>query len=241
MTVNLSATDPDGVGDVATIQYSATGAQPIAPTVVAGSSTTFTVTAEGVTTVNYFAKDLAGNTEAAHTQAIRIDKTPPTVTYTGNAGTYTVDQTIAITCTAADPHNANGTPGSGLASTTCANVNAPAYTFPLGPHTLVATATDIAGNVGIGSTTFTVEVTSSSLCTLTARFIQGSPNAQTSPALAKAQADRLCALLTNAKSAPDPAKKALVDAYQNGLTTLVDLGLLTPAQAALLLTLSQAL
>ncbi len=89
------------------------------------------VTAEGVTTVNYFAKDIAGNTEAAHTQAIRIDKTPPTVTYTGNAGTYTVDQTIAITCTAADPHNANGTPGSGLASTTCANVNAPAYTFPL--------------------------------------------------------------------------------------------------------------
>src|SRR5216683_2558724 len=205
VTVNLSATDPDGVGDVATIQYSATGAQPIAPTVVAGSSTTFTVT------------------------------------YTGNAGTYTVDQTVAITCTAADPHNANGTPGSGLASTTCANVNAPAYTFPLGPHTLVATATDIAGNVGIGSTTFTVEVTSSSLCTLTARFIQGSPNAQTSPALAKAQADRLCALLTNAKSAPDPAKKALVDAYQNGLTTLVDLGLLTPAQAAILLTLSQAL
>ena len=241
VTVNLSATDPDGVGDVATIQYSATGAQPIAPTVVAGSSASFTVTAEGVTTITYLAKDIAGNTEAAHTQAIRIDKTPPTVTYTGNAGTYTVDQTIAITCTAADPHNANGTPGSGLASTTCANVNAPAYTFPLGPHTLVATATDIAGNVGIGSTTFTVEVTSSSLCTLTARFIQGSPNAQTSPALAKAQADRLCALLTNAKSAPDPAKKALVDAYQNGLTTLVDLGLLTPAQAALLLTLSQAL
>ncbi len=241
VTVNLSATDPDGVADVATIQYSATGAQPIAPTVVAGSSTSFTVTAEGVTTVTYFAKDIAGNTEAAHTQAIRIDKTPPTITYTGNAGTYTVDQTIAITCTAADPHNANGTPGSGLASTTCANVNAPAYTFPLGPNTLMASATDIAGNVGIGSTTFTVQVTSSSLCTLTARFIQGSPNAQTSPALAKAQADRLCTLLINAKSAPDSAKKALVDAYQNGLTTLVDLGLLTPAQAAILLTLSQAL
>ncbi len=241
VTVNLSATDPDGVADVATIQYSATGAQPIAPTVVAGNSATFPVTTEGVTTVNYFAKDIAGNTEAAHTQVVRIDKTPPTVTYTGNAGMYTVDQTITITCTAADPHNANGTPGSGLASTTCANVNAPAYTFPLGPHTLVATASDIAGNVGIGSTTFTVKVTSSSLCTLSARFIQGSPNAQSSPALAKAQADRLCTLLTIAESAPDPAKKALVDAYQNGLTTLVDLGLLTQAQAAILLKLSQAL
>ncbi len=120
-------------------------------------------------------------------------------------------------------------------------MNAPAYAFPLGPNTLVASATDIAGNVGIGSTTFTVQVTSSSLCTLTARFIHGAPNAQTSPALAQAQSDRLCKLLTNADSAPDPAKKALVDAYQNGLTTLVDLGLLTPAQAAILLTLSQAL
>src|SRR5258708_3388580 len=77
VTVNLSATDPDGVADVATIQYSATGAQPVAPTVVAGSSTTFTVTAEGVTTVTYFATDNAGNTEAAHAQVIRIDKTPP--------------------------------------------------------------------------------------------------------------------------------------------------------------------
>jgi hypothetical protein len=41
---------------------------------------------------------------------------------------------------------------------------------------------------------------------------------------------------------PNPeAKEALVGAYQKGLTTLVDMGLLTPAQAAILLTLSQAL
>jgi hypothetical protein len=241
VTVNLSATDPDGVGDVATVQYSASGAQPIAPTVVSNSSASFTLTAEGVTTISYFAKDSAGNIEAANSQVVRIDKTPPTITYTGNAGTYTVDQTVSITCAAADPHNANGTLGSGLASTTCTNVNAPAYTFSLGPHTLVATATDIAGNLGIGSTTFTVQVTSSSLCSLTARFIKGSPNAQTSPALAQAQADRLCKLLANAESAPDPAHKALVDAYQNGLTILVGMGLLTPAQAAILITLSQAL
>jgi hypothetical protein len=242
VTVNLSATDPDGVADVATINYSATGAQTVAPTAVAGSSASFVVNTEGVTTVTYFAKDKAGNTEAAHTQVIRIDKTLPTVTYTGNAGTYAVDQTVAITCTAIDPPNANGTAASGLASTTCANVNAPAYTFPLGLNTLSASATDVAGNIGTGSTTFTVQVTNSSLCTLTLRFIEGSPNAQTSPALAEAQGHRLCKLLANAGSVPNPdAKEALVGAYQNGLTTLVDMGLLTAAQAAILLTLSQAL
>src|SRR6266851_8696609 len=242
VTVNLSASDPDGVADVATISYGATGAQTIAPTVVAGGSASFVVNTEGVTTVTYFAKDKAGNTEAAHTQVIRIDKTLPTVTYTGNAGTYNVDQTVTITCTAVDPPNANGTAASGLASTTCANVNAPAYTFPLGLNTLSASATDVAGNVGTGSTTFTVQVTNSRLCTLTLRFIEGSPNAQTSPALAEAQGLRLCKLLANAGSVPNPeANEALVGAYQNGLTTLVDMGLLTAAQAAFLLTLSQAL
>jgi hypothetical protein len=242
VTVNLSATDPDGVADVATINYSATGAQTVGPTAVAGSSASFVVNTEGVTTASYFARDKAGNTEAAHTQVIRIDKTPPTITYTGNAGTYTVDQTVNITCTAQDPPNANGTAASGLASTTCVNVNAPAFTFPLGPNTLSASATDNAGNTGTGSTTFTIQVTNASVCTLTVRFIESSPNAPTSPALAEAQGNRLCKLLANAGSVPDPeAKNALVGAYQKGLTILVDMGLLTAAQAAILLTLSQAL
>jgi len=241
VTINLSATDPDGIANVDTIQYSAAGAQTIAPTVVTNSSASFTVNAEGVTTITYFAQDQAGNTEAAHTHVIRIDKTPPAITYTGNAGTYTVDQTIAITCTAADPPNANGTSGSGLASTTCANVNAPAYTFPLGPNTIAATATDVAGNVGTASTTFTVQVTSSSLCILTTRFIGSSPASHSSPALAEAQGDRLCKLLSLAQLAPGPAKNVLVAAYQQGLTLLVGMGLLTPGQAAILLTLSQAL
>jgi hypothetical protein len=241
VTVNLSATDPDGLSDVATVHYSATGPLPIAATIVPGSSAAFTVAAEGVTTVTYFAVDQAGNSEATHIQVVQIDKTQPTITYAGNAGTYTVDQTVAITCTALDPNNANGTPGSGLASSTCANANAPAYSFPLGPHTLSASATDIAGNIGNASTTFTVHVTYSSLCTLTGRFIESSAAFQTSPTLGRAQVDRLCKLLAAAGSAPGPAKKALVKAYQKGLTLVVAMGFLTPAQAATLLTLSQAL
>ena len=241
VTLNLSATDPDGVGDVAAVHYSAAGAQPIAATSVAGSSASLVVTAEGVTSVSYFATDKAGNAEAPHTQEVRIDKTLPTITYAGNAGTHTVDQTVAITCTAVDPANANGSQGSGLASSTCANTNAPAYSFPLGPNSLSASVTDVAGNVGSGSTTFTVQVTSSSLCNLTARFIESSPGFQASPTLGRAQEARLCHLLAAAGSASGPAKKALIVSYQKALTLAVNTGFLTTAQAAMLRTLSQGL
>jgi hypothetical protein len=242
VSVNLSATDPDGVADVATVQYSAAGAQTIAPTVVAGSTASFTLTAEGVTTVTYFAKDKAGNTEAAHTQVVRIDKTPPTVTYTGNATTYTIDQTVSITCTAVDPPNANGTAGSGLALSTCVNVSGPAYSFPLGSNTFSASATDVAGNTGSGSTTFTVQVTFAGLCNLTVQFIQSSAAFQTLPEPAQAQADRLCRLLERADLASDPEKKAkLIEHYQKALPLLVKFTFLTADQSAILLTLSQAL
>lgn len=246
VTVNLSATDPDGVADVATIHYSAAGAQTIAPTVVTGSTASFVVSTEGVTTVTYFAKDKAGNTEAAHTRVIRIDKTLPTVTYTGNAGTYTVDQTVAITCAAADPPNANGTAASGLASTTCANVNAPAYSFPLGPNTLSASATDIAGNIGRGSATFIVQVTSDSLCALTVQFIETSPKFLSLRPHAQKRWDRLanriCESLDQGQGSLDPDDKAeKIEAYKEALTHLVDKDFLTPAQAAILIKVSQAL
>lgn len=94
-----------------------------------------------------------------------FDGIPPTVTYAGNLGTYTVDQTVDITCTAADEVN-----GSGLASTTCADITWPAYSFGLGSHTFSATATDNFGNVGSGEVTFSVIVTFDALKKLTAQF-----------------------------------------------------------------------
>ncbi len=101
---------------------------------------------------------------------IRVDKRPPVVTYTGNAGRYTVDQQVAITCAAADPE-----PGAGLAATTCAAITGPAYAFhrgtaPTSTATFSATGTDHVGNVGTGQTSFTVEVTPASLNNLIARF-----------------------------------------------------------------------
>src|ERR1700682_2054980 len=245
VTLNLSATDPDGVADVATVHYSTTGAQTIAPTVVACSSASFVLNTEGVTTVTYFAKDKAGNTEAAHAQVIRIDKTLPTVTYTGNAGTYTVDQTITITCTAVDPPNANGTAASGLASTTCANVNAPAYSFPLGPHTLSATATDFAGNIGRGTTAFSVQVTTDTLCALTVQIIETSPKFLSLSSQAQKRwdgfANRTCEIFDKGPGEHGPDDKAeKVAAYNKALIKLVGNGFLTTDQAAILLKLAQA-
>lgn len=82
--------------------------------------------------------------------ALQYDATAPTVTYTGNAGSYTADQTVSITCTAADNL-------SGVASSTCANISGPASSFAVGTNTYSAKATDTAGNVGnTTSTSFTV-------------------------------------------------------------------------------------
>lgn len=85
VTVTLAATDlASGILDtplgwVDQLQYALTGAQPADGQVVAGSSASFGVSAEGVTSVSFFATDAAGNHEAAKTLAVRIDTTAPAI------------------------------------------------------------------------------------------------------------------------------------------------------------------
>jgi hypothetical protein len=116
-------------------------------------------------TVSGTATDNAGRTATAASPAVNIDATAPVVTYSGNQETYTVDQTVAISCSAADQPAL-----SGLASTTCADINQPAADLGAGPHTFSATATDNAGNSGTGSVTITVQVTTDSLTALTEQY-----------------------------------------------------------------------
>ncbi len=78
VTITLNATDNVGGSGVKQIVYSATGAQTIASTTVSGSTVTFTITAEGTTTISFFARDNANNTETTKTLTIKLDKTPPT-------------------------------------------------------------------------------------------------------------------------------------------------------------------
>ncbi|MDE3127867.1 MAG: hypothetical protein KGL38_07670, partial [Gemmatimonadota bacterium] len=59
---------------------------------------------------------------------------------------------------------------SGVASSNCPGASGDAYTF-VGTQTLNASATDNAGNNATGSTSFTVSVTSGSLCNLVNRWV----------------------------------------------------------------------
>jgi hypothetical protein len=156
-------------------------------------------------------------------ETIKRDATPPEVTYTGNAGTYTVDQDVSITCAASDAT-------SGVDSSTCEDISGPAYSFGLGHHTFSASATDVAGNSGFGSTSFDVIVTFDSLANLVDRF---------------STSDDVTAGLTNKLAAAATAKNAKtranqLDAFENQVNAQTGKAL-TAAQAALLISLAEAL
>jgi hypothetical protein len=164
VTVSLSAVDNTGFSGVKQITYSATGAAVIPSTVAAGSAASFVIGAEGTTVVNYFATDNANDVEKSKSLTLNLDLTPPTVSFAGNAGTYQVTDTVNIVCSAADSL-------SGVLSTTCQNISGPAYSFNAGLNTFTASATDRAGNVGTGTTSFILQVTPSGLCSLTDQFV----------------------------------------------------------------------
>ena len=159
VTVTLSAVDNVGGDGVAETDYTVDGGG------TQTYSSAFTISAEGDHTITYWSVDNASNEETPHQTAhVMIDLTNPTVTYTGNQGSYTVDQTVAITCASSDAL-------SGVASDTCQDISGPAYSFALGVNSYSATATDNAGNVGTGTVSFTVGVTAASLCNLTGQFV----------------------------------------------------------------------
>jgi hypothetical protein len=107
---------------------------------------------------------------ATSTVTVKRDATAPVVAYAGNAGSYTVDQTVAITCSATDAM-------SGIASASCANVAGAAYSFAIGANSFSATATDQAGNVGGAVASFTVTVTPAGICALVNQFVANKGNA----------------------------------------------------------------
>jgi alpha-tubulin suppressor-like RCC1 family protein len=84
VTVTLAATDGGGSG-VKEIAYELSGGQTGSGT-VAGAQASVKVTAEGTTTLTYFATDKAGNVEAKKTLVVRIARSAPTVSCTADPG-----------------------------------------------------------------------------------------------------------------------------------------------------------
>jgi hypothetical protein len=145
--VALSATD-SGSG-VAVIRYTTDGSVPTATSTAYSGPFTLSTTA----TVRYRAWDNAGNVEAAKSQLVRIDTTPPTVAITSPANGARVSGNVKVTATAADA-------GSGVAQVNfyadgvlIGTAKGSSYSISWntskvtkGQHTLVAVAQDVAGN-----------------------------------------------------------------------------------------------
>lgn len=222
-TITAEATSPAG----AAVTYTATATDvvdgPITPTCSPASGATFPL---GTTTVNCSATDAHSNPTGGSFTVVVRDTTAPVITWTGNQGTYSPDQTVNITCTATDS-------GSGIASATCPNISGPASSFNIGVNTFTATATDNAGNTTTSSTSFTVGVTPQSLCNLTRSYETKS-----------GVADSLCVKIQNAAAAiargdRNGAKAQLLD-YQNEVSAQAGKSM-TKDQAALLIKYAQML
>ncbi|HKP19692.1 MAG TPA: hypothetical protein VJT84_14545, partial [Gaiellaceae bacterium] len=221
VTVTFSCSDPGGSGAVSATDVKTLSSEG------ANQSATGTCT------------DKAGNSNSATKSGISIDKTKPTVVYSGNLGTYAVDATVNITCTASD------TGGSTLASSTCANITGLGSSFGPGPHTFSATATDKAGNTASASTTFTVGVTVAALCNQLKQWVQASAAYQKLKPAQKAIADLAwnAACQAAAKLPPlTPAQKqTALKVLKIAVDVLVAGGYLTPAQAQAIMNMAALL
>ncbi|HLO04797.1 MAG TPA: GON domain-containing protein [Symbiobacteriaceae bacterium] len=172
------------------------------------------------------AADWAANTASTMVAGINVDQTAPTVSYAGNAGTYTVDQQISITCSASDSL-------SGVAANTCQAITGPAYNFALGSNSISASATDNAGNVGSASSSFSVVIGSDSLCNLTQQFVSNK-------GIANALCAKLDAAMASAAKGNANSKAGQIGAYINQVQAQAG-KTLTAEQAAILIQLAPAL
>ncbi len=77
VTVTLTATDDANGSGIKSITYSATGAQPLPSTTVNAATTNVVITANGITTLSYFATDNEGNTSDVGTTTVKLDKVAP--------------------------------------------------------------------------------------------------------------------------------------------------------------------
>ncbi|MDQ3548616.1 MAG: hypothetical protein M3439_07325, partial [Chloroflexota bacterium] len=190
-----------------------------------GCETTSISTDTSGTTLTCSATSAGGPSTQSVT--IKRDATAPVVTFTGNQGTYGLLDTVTIDCAATDAT-------SGIASDTCQNVSAPAYTFGPGEHVISASATDMAGNTGSAETRFVVTASHDGLCTLTKELVS---NRGTERAA--------CALLTAAERAEQRGQARLAQgpliAYRVMIGSAIRVGHISAEDGATLIAFSRTL
>jgi endoglucanase len=144
--VTVSLTVYDNLSGVAKTEYSMDGG-----TVWHTYTAPVTFSQDGTYSVSYRSMDKSGNVEVAKTIGFKLDSTGPEITVTGveNGGTFndSLDVTPVITLndslSGVDAGKTTVTlDGKGLQQGTAI----PLYTLPLGSHTLIVTASDLAGN-----------------------------------------------------------------------------------------------
>ena len=153
VVVTLSATDGESGTGVAVTQYRLNGGP------LQNYAGPFTISTQGTTQVTAFSIDGAGNVEAAApATAIKVDTFAPLVTVASPAARdYLFTGTITVTVSSSDST-------SGLAGPPVVTVDGVALTgsvldlsaLALGPHTLVASAMDAAGNPSQAAVIFNV-------------------------------------------------------------------------------------
>lgn len=119
---------------------------------------------DGEKTVYAQYNDHAGNISKAYEQKIILNTTAPVIQFTGNKMSYSVDSIVNISCIGEDGL-------SGIAASVCPAFKGPAYEFKIGGNTVVASATDKAGNTSSAEIHFKVTVEFDSLSKLTETFV----------------------------------------------------------------------
>ena len=200
-TLNLSATDDTDVAKF-TVKVGAAAAVDV-PAVSTGTSWTasYEFTGDQTNTVTYTAVDTAGNASTARTIAVKLDSTPPSVTFPG-----ITDFTVPHSKTAADikPTKTDATPGSGGAAIRGMWVDGKKVdivpfepsTLSVGSHTWALLMGDAAGNQSKVTLTFNVTTSFADVETLIQRYV-------TAGSISTANGAILSGLLADAKELAD--------------------------------------
>jgi hypothetical protein len=203
LTVNLSIEAKDDLSGVHQVRYS-TDARDWSDWEDFKSTKELTLPAgDGEKTLFVEFKDHAGNVSESYQQKIILDTTAPVIEFTGNKGTYSVDETIKITCTIADAL-------SGIASQECKSIEGPAYKFELGVNKITAAAADKAGNTADAEIQFTVTVDFDGLGRLTEGLV-------TKEGIADSLVNKLQSAKESAAKGNHQALNSQLNAYENQL------------------------